>query len=102
MRQTRQAVHTIKQSIFLDVYECDQHFHRQTFPIYNSLWIIYIGKCYAITPTITRVTATLILLALANLGDGTQIGLFLFAKVSNESNIATRYHGHFRVQTSPM
>ncbi len=36
--------------------------------------IIYIGKCYAIM----LATATLIVLALATLGDATQIGLFLF------------------------
>jgi hypothetical protein len=43
----------------------------------SSLWILYIGKCYRITPAIMLVTATLIVLALATLGDATQIGLFL-------------------------
>jgi len=38
------------------------------------LRIIYIGKCYAIM----LATATIIVLALATLGDATQIGLFLF------------------------
>ncbi len=44
--------------------------------------IVYVGERYAITPVITLATATLIVLALATLGDATQIGLFLVAKVS--------------------
>ncbi len=55
-----------------------------------------------ITAAIKRTTVTLILLALASLGDATQIGLFLFAKVSKESDIATPFHWRFLIQTSPM
>jgi hypothetical protein len=44
----------------------------------GKLRIIYIGERYVITPAITQATTTLIVLALATLGDTTQIGLFLF------------------------
>jgi hypothetical protein len=44
--------------------------------------IIYIGKCYVITPAIMQVTATLIVLALATLGDMPKVGLFLFMSPS--------------------
>ncbi len=45
---------------------------------YTRLWIIYIGERCAITPVIALGTVPLIVLALATLGDVTQIGLFLF------------------------
>jgi hypothetical protein len=42
------------------------------------------------------------LLALATLGDATEIEMILITKVSNEGDIASRYGGHFCIQTSPM
>ncbi len=39
------------------------------------------------------------LLALATLGEATQIEMILIAKVSNEGNIALQYHVHFCTQT---
>jgi hypothetical protein len=42
------------------------------------------------------------LLALETLGKATEIEMILIAKVSNEGYIASLYHGHFHVQTSPM
>jgi hypothetical protein len=50
--------------------------------MYIRLRIIYIGERYAIMPAITLATVTLIVLTLATLGNETQIGLFLLAKVS--------------------
>ncbi len=51
---------------------------QNVFWVFQQLWIIYIGECHMITLVITQATATLIVLALATLGDATQIGLFLF------------------------
>jgi hypothetical protein len=42
------------------------------------------------------------LLALATLGEATEIEMILIAKVSNEGNIALRYRRHFFIQTSRM
>ncbi len=42
--------------------------------------IVYFGERYVIMPVIMLVTATLIVLALATLGDATQIGLFVFGQ----------------------
>ncbi len=45
-----------------------------------------------------QATATLILLALATLGDATQIGLFLFAKVSKGAFTLAQFRGRFRTK----
>ncbi len=67
----------------------------------SSLWIIYIGECYRITPTMMLVTATLIVLALATLGDATQIGLFLFMSLHqgkyNMCRCCQHYCRHYHV-----
>ncbi len=60
-----------------------------------SLWIVYIGECYVITPVITLVTVTIIVLALATLGDATQIGLFLFMSLHQGKYNMCRFHRHY-------
>ncbi len=41
-------------------------------------------------------------LALATLGEATEIEMILIAKLSKEGNITSQYCGHFRIQTSSM
>jgi hypothetical protein len=42
------------------------------------------------------------LLALATLGEATDIEMILIDKVSNEGDIASQFCGHFRIQALPM
>jgi hypothetical protein len=68
----------------------------------DPLRLIYIGNVFmAILPgTVTRDNHYL--LALATLGEATEIEIILIAKISNEGKIALHFCRHFHVQTSPM
>jgi hypothetical protein len=66
------------------------------------LRLIYIGDVFMVISLATVTCDSHYLLALATLGEASEIEMILNAKVSNEGDIAMRYHVCFHVQTSPV
>jgi len=63
---------------------------------------VYIGEGGAITPVTMTHDSDSLVLALATLGEATDIEMILMAKVSKEGNFVSRYCGHFCIQTLPI
>jgi hypothetical protein len=53
-------------------------------------------------PVTTTCDSDILVLALATLGEATEIEMILIAKVRKEGDIPSHYHWCFRIQTSPM
>ncbi len=68
----------------------------------DLLRLIYIGDVFIVISPATATRDSHYLLALATLGKATEIEMILIAKVSNVGDIASRYWGHFHIQTLPM
>ncbi len=63
---------------------------------------VYIGEGGVITPLTRTCDSDTLVVALATLGEATEIETILIAKVNKEGNIASRHRRHFCIQTSPM
>jgi hypothetical protein len=76
--------------------------HNLTYKIQAKLSGVYIGEGGAIMLATTTCDSDTFVLALATLGEATEIEMILITKVSKEGNITTQYCGHFHLQASPM
>jgi hypothetical protein len=69
---------------------------------FSPLSGVYIGEVGTIMLATMTSNSNTLVLALATLGEATEIEMILIAKVSKEGDIASRYHRCFHVHTSPM
>jgi hypothetical protein len=90
------AIRQLVRQFGCQLHQCEWAFR------FSPLSGVYIGEGGAIMPATMTSNSDTLVLALAALGEATEIEMILIAKESKEGDIASQYHGRFHVQTSPM